>query len=254
MWPRVAPREVLQEVRARLEGFFRPNLKSPEHYFLCILLVNQVTKARSDSRGKELAATSQQEEQQRIYSHLYSPTETSDGTRLWTVWGVQVESKGEGLSWEWWTNMSAVEIRTKRKGSREGGRLWNESKRKWKELFSESSSNLRLSSGRGVLCNGNEASQPLSIYFTSGLFLHSDNVSSRVSPEACLTQTLVWSHCKVFGSYFQCFSRTPWSSVLVYSRATGQVNWSPWKMSPSVASFPVHAKRIEQTSHAPRLE
>lgn len=40
---------------------------------------------------------------------------------------------------------------------------------------------------------------------------------------------------------FSNFYVPPFSSVLVKSRAMGQVNWSPWKMSPSVASFPVDA-------------
>lgn len=36
------------------------------------------------------------------------------------------------------------------------------------------------------------------------------------------------------------FHVPPCSSVLVKSRAMGQVNWSPWKMSLSVVSFPVY--------------
>lgn len=54
IWPSVAPREAFQEVQAKLQDFFSPNLKSPEQYFLCILLVNQVNKARSDSRERSL--------------------------------------------------------------------------------------------------------------------------------------------------------------------------------------------------------
>lgn len=55
----IVPTEVFQEIQVKLQGFLRPILRSRKHHFCHILLISQVPKARSDSRGKEPDVTSQ---------------------------------------------------------------------------------------------------------------------------------------------------------------------------------------------------
>lgn len=80
-------------------------------------------------------------------------------------------------------------------------------------LFSSSSSNPRLSGGRGVSHNGNYTAHPLSIYFTSGLPPPSHSISSlgftRHASHRLLSEV---TDCKIWGLYFQCSSCTPSST------------------------------------------
>lgn len=126
----------------------------------------------------------------------------------------KLTAKVERLYLEWWGDMSALAIKTRKKGSREWRQKFqDENKRTQKVLFSSSSSNPRLSGGRGVSHNGNYTAHPLSIYFTSGLPPPSHSISSlgftRHASHRLLSEV---TDCKIWGLYFQCSSCTPSST------------------------------------------
>lgn len=116
----IAAREVSWEVR-QSGGASCPSLRRPEPCFLCSVLVSRVSKAKSQSERNLMPSLSGRSSQEFIgilnlpQRQLMEQDSEQPGEFKW-------KAKIDGLSLEWWRDMSAMEIRTKKSVPGSGGK------------------------------------------------------------------------------------------------------------------------------------